>query len=72
MLVPLEKSTSNLVLQINREETIYMVTCERGTIGVLQSGDDNYESVDYFKYLGLIFTTENDVSVDIKHGFSRY
>jgi hypothetical protein len=60
ILVPLQKSLSNLGLQINREKTKYMVTSKRSA-----RGDDNYESVDHFKYLGSMITTVNDVSVDV-------
>jgi hypothetical protein len=42
-----------------------MVTSERSARRELQSGDDNYESVDHFKYLGSMITTVNDISVDI-------
>jgi hypothetical protein len=65
MLVPLEKSAANLGLQINHEKNKCKVTIEQGTRGGLQSGDDYYESVDQFKYLGSIITTVNDVSLDI-------
>jgi hypothetical protein len=65
MLVPLEKSAGNLGLQINREKTKYMGTSELGARGGLQSLDDNYESVEHFKYLGSMITTVNDVKVDI-------
>jgi hypothetical protein len=52
-------------LQIHRENTKYMVISERGARGGLQSGNDCYKSVEYFKCLGSMITTINDVSVDI-------
>ena len=59
-------------MKISREKTEVMILSKENENLNIRLGDQNLRQTDQFKYLGVMFGTENDMIVELNHRISKF